>query len=110
MKSQIAALFLAITTLLPAAAPPNVRPDTPLVSLIRIVEIATATAREIDASAYAGEASFRYAYMSPAPDEFSKDRWEVVFYRPKQNLTDSGFPDIVIAVTLDGEKTRVIKK
>lgn len=91
-------------------APSNSRPDTPPVPLVRVLEIATAKAKEVDPSAYAGEAAFRYAYMSPAPDEFTQDRWEVIFYRPKGNVTADGFPDIVIAVTLDGEKTKVMKK
>ena len=110
MKPLILALFLAGTTLLFGMAPPNSRPDTPPVSLVQAIEIATTKAKEIDSSAYAGEAVFRYAFMSPAPNEFTQDRWEVVFYRPKQSITAAGFPDIVVAVTLDGKRTQIIKK
>ena len=110
MKPLIFALFFATTAIVCGMAPPSSRPDAPSVSLVQVIELAAAKAKEIDPSAYAGEAVFRYADMSPMPDEFTRDRWEVVFYRPKGSRTAVGFPDIVIAVTLDGAKTKVLKK
>ena len=110
MNPLIFSLFLATAATVCGMAPPSSRPDAPSVSLVQVIELAATRAKEIDPSAYAGEAVFRYADMSPRPDEFTRDRWEVVFYRPEGSKTAVGFPDIVIAVSLDGVKTKVLKK
>jgi hypothetical protein len=48
--------------------------------------------------------------MSPQPSEFTGNRWVVTFYRPKASVTATGYPDIVVVVTWDGEKAAILKK
>jgi len=110
MKSLTTALFLLLVNLAIAMAPPATRPDAPPVPLPRIIAKAWVEARTIDKDAYPAETKFEYAIMSPQSNEFSGDRWVVTFFRPKAATTASGFPDIVVVVTWNGEKAVILKK
>jgi hypothetical protein len=110
MKRLIVLYLFSYACFAHAMSPPAERPDTPPVPLTRIIAKAWVEAKTVDKTAYPAEAKFEYASMAPQPNEFTRDHWVITFFRPKGPVSKEGFPDIVVLVTWDGEKSIISKK